>query len=89
MSKRVKISKKTFVFTHEGVGIKEVKFEQLRAGDIFYCELMDGELDVMELSDHTVAFIWVALTDPAEDASIPDCMSKWFVEVRPIVAEEA
>jgi hypothetical protein len=69
MSKKIELLK-VFVFTHELPGIKQVKFEDLRAGDIFYCEEPDGTLDVKEFLNGDISFIHIALDNPEDNPTI-------------------
>ena len=60
-----------FKFVSVAPYIKQVRFKDLMAGDLFYMETPDGELDVFSGSKEKVGcFIWLALDYPFADKEL-------------------
>ena len=74
--------KKTFVFTHEEPGIKEIPFIDLKAGDIFYCEETDGDLCVEENGEFLNIAMQDALYDPACGPYVPVMFINTYCGIR-------
>ena len=68
--------RKTFIFTHDDPGIREIEFKDLRAGDVFYTEEENGGLTV-DFNDGD--FISVALTDAELDEHSPSI--NYYVQI--------
>jgi len=70
--KRIKI----FKFVDEPIGVKRVRFEVLRAGDVFYSEMPNGEL----IPNINGGILEIAVSDVyyTENKKIPG------IEVKPV-----
>jgi len=67
--------KKVYKFSDNPSGIKRVRFETLRPGDLFYSE-SGGELDVF----HKGEFIGLVISDPKPE----EPKGNWGLAVKPI-----